>query len=237
MSKILVADDNALSLQFLVDAVHMLGTDCHTASDGAAALREACAIEFDLLLLDYRMPKLSASGVLHELRSNPNHASAKTPAIVTSAQIHQNQLNAWLAEGFIDALEKPCSIAEIARLLHKHLATGFTANLLDDAQGLSTVGGDASILHSLRNLLADELQSLDAELHTILLKQDFAALNDRLHRLRASAGFCGVPGLQNAISEFGRVVQSNPNASHFAFDHFSATCRQVRDLLRNGAPP
>ncbi|MCW5578643.1 MAG: response regulator, partial [Dokdonella sp.] len=56
--RLLVADDNPLSLRFFADALDALGIDSVLAADGEQALARADGGAFDALILDLRMPGL-----------------------------------------------------------------------------------------------------------------------------------------------------------------------------------
>jgi HPt (histidine-containing phosphotransfer) domain-containing protein len=120
----------------------------------------------------------------------------------------------------------------------QHLPTTLDAPdaVLDDAQALSAAGGDMAIVAALRGLFATELDALPAEIEALAMRSDIAGLRDRLHRLDASAGFCGAPTLQAAISRLRRSL----DGAHWPagpLDGFLATCARVRDALgASGAP-
>ncbi|MFA7321652.1 MAG: response regulator, partial [Dokdonella sp.] len=59
MGKILVADDNPLSLDFFCEAIALAGHAAIAVADGSAALAAAREQHFDLLVLDARMPGLN----------------------------------------------------------------------------------------------------------------------------------------------------------------------------------
>ena len=71
MPKILVADDNPISLGFFADALAQLGSDVERACDGLGALAAAQRERFDLLLLDVNMPGLDGIGALRRIRAEP----------------------------------------------------------------------------------------------------------------------------------------------------------------------
>ncbi len=220
----------------------MLGVPHVAVYNGSNALDEACAHSYELLLLDCRMPGMNGDEILRKLRENPTHASAAALAIATSAEFSAEQLSNLSAAGFIDVLQKPCSISDLRNVLHKHLPDlGSIAALtihdtpsvypLDDTQGLAAVGGDSNILRSLRHLLIKELLHLDTDLRSVCVLQDIASLNEQLHRLRASAGFCGAPGLHSAISHLQNAMNSSAGIKKQDLEVFLTTCESVRQAL------
>ena len=200
---ILIADDNPLSLRFLVEALAAGGYDCVAAEDGNAALRHALTSAFDLLLLDARMPGMSGCEVLASVRARPG-PSRSAVALATTAASDAEVIAALRAAGFVEILLKPIGAAALCTAITRnlraaaHMPAG--ADDLDDEQARSAAGGDAAIVASLRGLFAAELEALPAQVAGFHTHNDMTALRERLHRLEASAGFCGAPALTRAIT-------------------------------------
>lgn len=188
----LVADDDASSRLFLVEALRSLGLDAHACHDGPTAIAMARRESFDLLLLDCRMPGAGAEAVLAALRSDPLARSTDCTAVATSAEMDVAQRQRLLSAEFSEVLPKPCSVADLRRILTLVQAGAGAAPLLDDAQALATMG-DADVVKAMRVLLGGELAALYQDLDELL--EDTPALAERLHRLRSSCGFCGAAAL------------------------------------------
>ncbi len=233
MPRILVADDNPLSLHFFADALIALGQDCAEAANGAIALELSRANAFDLLLLDARMPELDGTDVLARIRMQAG-PSQRAIALATTADndtaVHAQLLRA----GFVEVLVKPIAIADLRDALARHLpnaaSTGTTeaTDDLDDRQALAAAGGDAVIVNALRGLFAAELDALPAELAALQRQPD--AVRERLHRLDASAGFCGAPAIVRAANEL-RAALASPPWPQAAVDAFLAVCARTRARL------
>ena len=136
------------------------------------------------------------------------------------------------AAGFADVLSKPIGIDALRATLTRHLPREphVAPASLDDAQALNAAGGDRSIVAALRGLFVAELQALPAEIESLAANGDVAGLRDRLHRLDASAGFCGAPALQAAIARL-RALLGGPRWPRDAIDDFLADCACVREAL------
>ena len=233
--RILVADDNPVSLRFFADALDALGFDCTLAPEGGRALAEADANPFDALLLDVHMPMYGGVEVLARVRAG---ASRSAIAIATSAETNAAKVAALREVGFVDVLAKPISIEALRSALARHLPSASDAPVavLDDAQALNAAGGDAAIVAALRGLFAAELDELPAEIASFSARGDVDGLRDRLHRLNASAGFCGAPALSAAISRL-RAVLDGDTWPHDAIDAFLAACARVREALHAAGVP
>ena len=228
---LLIADDNPLTLQFLLDAARQLG---HTASgvpDGAAALALARKQRFDLLLLDRQMPLLDGPAALRALRADPAARSRGATAVATSADLDPALARSLLASGFSASLAKPLDLATLQRVLDGGSGEALRVAeerepapaplpLLDDADAARRLGGMDTV-HSLRRLFRSELEILPRELEACVEQVDISALRERLHRLRASAGFCGANRLDQACQRLRRQLDA---ANTFA----AADLRELR---------
>lgn len=195
-TRVLVADDDPASRCFLGDGLRALGAETETCVDGKIALQLARNVHFDLLLLDCRMPAGGALHIMANLRHDTRARSADAVAVATSAELETGDRQRLLAAGFSDILLKPCSLADLQRILALAPPVSALTCVLDDQMALSS-SGDITTMRALRALLRDELGQLLNELD--ILSRDVAGFTDRLHRLRSSCGFCGATALSEQI--------------------------------------
>lgn len=238
MPRILIADDNPLSLRFFEDALGRAGHDCVCVNDGGDAVAAASEQCFDLLLLDARMPRLDGIAALQHIRASDagSHAS---PALATTADTDASRHAELRAAGFVDVLPKPLTVKILQAAVTAHLRIAEPsrndARTLDDAQALSAAGGDAAIVAALRELLCAELDALPAEIATCVANRDAIALHERLHRLDASAGFCGASGLADAVARLRTALVDSSAWPHAATTEFLAACASLRtEIARPG---
>jgi CheY-like chemotaxis protein len=202
MLRVLIVDDDSISLRFLESALQQL--DCATvgAADLTGALAASADLRFDLLLLDRNLP--SSSGV--ELLATLRDRGIDAPAIATSAELNSSIRSLLLSAGFVACIEKPVTLAQLREILRpwRH-DTDIPA--LDDAKGLAAIGGDRPSLQALRSMLADELSTLRDDMLRDAIEKNL--LLDRLHRLRASCGFCGAPKLAAAAAALEQALRSH----------------------------
>lgn len=207
MGRILVADDNALSLEFFAESISQCGHIVDTAKDGIEAC--ICASEhlYDLMIIDARMPFRNGPDALRVIRAG-NGPSRETRAIATTAGADADP-EVLAKAGFSTIAFKPITLDALRALLESQLpATAPRPEVFDDDQGLTGVGGDKGIMVALRRLLAGELDALPGEIATHAANKDSEALRERLHRLDASAGFCGATRLAKAARELRRDLDN-----------------------------
>jgi CheY-like chemotaxis protein len=222
--RILVADDDPVSLQFLVIALGELGCAATGVASGNAALAACAQAAPDLLLLDRRMPDLGGVPLLRELR----RGGCSAPAIATSAELDVSARAELAAAGYVDAVTKPIGLRQLAALLGSHLSEGFGPQcnlatdaptgastpaaqiaLLEDGPALASVGGDAQALRALRGLFLRELETMSPRIITLPADE----LGEWLHRLRASCRYCGATRLLESAERLEREPERSRDAA------------------------
>lgn len=78
---IVVADDDAPSLEMLAMFLEMGGHRVHTAADGHTAWKLAVDLQPDLVILDASMPGLSGAEVARQIRADERLAGCRLVAL------------------------------------------------------------------------------------------------------------------------------------------------------------
>jgi len=133
--------------------------------------------------------------------------------------------------GFDAAVGKPVSIEVLRVALADHIELHGPAGLLDDTRAAASAGGDTGIIAALRGLFATELDTLPDELAGWVRHNDRNGLRERLHRLAASAGFCGAVALAAAVGKLQLMLDEDSTDLDIALTGFLATVRATRAAL------
>jgi signal transduction histidine kinase/CheY-like chemotaxis protein len=113
--RILVIDDNADAAQSLALLLQAMGSEVHTAGDGAAGLRAAEALRPELILLDIGMPGMNGYDACRAIRAQPWAAAATLVALSGWGQ-EEHKARARAA-GFDHYLVKPADLEALRQLL------------------------------------------------------------------------------------------------------------------------
>jgi DNA-binding NtrC family response regulator len=112
MEKILIVDDDEGLLHFLHRFFGKQGYGVHTCNSGQSALDVMAAEQFDLILLDYKMPGLNGLDTLREVRKS----QVKTPVIIMTAYGTTDTAIEAMKLGAYDYLLKPFDREELQRI-------------------------------------------------------------------------------------------------------------------------
>jgi len=117
--KILVAEDDDLTLDLLSTVLRREGHEVATASDGQQAMDLANAGSFDLVLSDIQMPRASGLEVLRWMQEK----FPDTPVVLITAYAEPGAAMDAIASGAADYLAKPVDVvalrATVARSLER----------------------------------------------------------------------------------------------------------------------
>jgi two-component system, OmpR family, response regulator len=219
--RVLVVDDDAITLRFFEAALRDFGADVVSAEDGASARATIAKDAFDLLLIDRHLPDMSGEMLLQALRDS----GCTAPAIATSAEVDDAIRASMLDAAFDEVIAKPVSLQRLREIVSR-FAEG--PALLNDDEALQALGGHRESLVALRGLLANELDELRtscADFDTL----DRQTLAARMHRLRASCGFCGASALAQAAATMQSALNENAAVDWPAF---LVLCESTATALR-----
>ncbi|HKB98546.1 MAG TPA: response regulator [Terriglobales bacterium] len=139
MTKILLAEDNAVNRELLRELLEARGFEVDEACDGQEALDMIAQTQPDILLLDIGMPVLDGFAVVQKIRGNPRYATL--PVLAVTAYAMQGDREKILNAGFNGYLSKPINTRslteELERLLGKREDGSASPNKAHDIHPVS----------------------------------------------------------------------------------------------------
>ncbi len=117
MKRILIAEDNPASREFLVELLGAQGYEVTAVEDGEAALQKAREMAVDLIVLDIQMPGMDGYEVLRRLRADPNLAGQRIVACTAYAMAGDEEKA--LTAGFDGYITKPIRAAALRSQIEK----------------------------------------------------------------------------------------------------------------------
>jgi len=122
--KILVTEDDPVSLRLLVYTLQHEGYQVLTTANGLEGLRKAVKEEPDLVILDVMLSGMDGFEVCHRLRTEPQ--TGQLPILMLSANGEEIDKSTWLNAGVDDYISKPWHhlelVTKIATMLERKSA-------------------------------------------------------------------------------------------------------------------
>ncbi len=119
MRRILVADDEKVVRDVMSRFLKLQGFDVCTAQDGREAVDKAVKDNFDLLIMDLRMPGLKATEILEAVKKNKKDM----PVLILTGTIDADESEALRKLGYSgeNILCKPADLFEILKKVKEKL--------------------------------------------------------------------------------------------------------------------
>ncbi len=109
--RVLVAEDTATGRQVIRNHLDHDGFELSFAEDGAQAVAAAAQEDFDVLLMDLRMPVMDGYQATREIRATEaSRRSRRTPVIVVSAHTRPHEIEAAREAGADHHMGKPVNV-------------------------------------------------------------------------------------------------------------------------------
>ncbi len=106
-ASILIVDDTRMNITVAKGLLKKTKLQIDTATSGKEAIELCEKKQYDLILMDQRMPGMDGTQALNEIRAMEGGANIKTPVICMTADAIMGAKEKYIAEGFTDYISKP----------------------------------------------------------------------------------------------------------------------------------
>ena len=232
-----VVDDEPMNLFVAKGILEDYGMTVATAASGEEAIRTCQENEYDLVFLDYMMPKMDGIETMKRLRGDAVRQGKNFSIIALTANTISSAKSMFISEGFDAFLPKPIETVELERVLKKHLPKGAItyerADLsprkkpaagqekkpavskvtlrdisgLDVEKGLSYCKNDADFYHVLLLQYASDAPAKTAELSGYVIARDWRNYEIKIHALKSSSLMIGATGLSERARELENAAK------------------------------
>jgi two-component system cell cycle response regulator DivK len=118
-ARILIVEDDPDIMRILTHGLNAVGHQVVPAYGGEDALRKVKARQFDLVLTDLAMPKVSGVEVIQSIKSDP--ATRHIPVLAVTAHIWDGIAQSAGQVGCDGYISKPFSMKRLAEEVQKYL--------------------------------------------------------------------------------------------------------------------
>ena len=119
--RILVVDDTKMNLTVVLGLLRHTKIQTDTAQSGEEAVEITRTTQYDVILMDQRMPKMDGTEALHAIRNATDGLNRNTPIICLTADAIIGARERYIASGFTDYLTKPIDGQALERVLLEYL--------------------------------------------------------------------------------------------------------------------
>jgi len=208
--QLLLVEDNTLN-QFVTQRIlDDWGVQVDIANHGKEAIEKLSQKEYDIILMDLRMPVMDGFEATKFIRSNLGERGKQVPIIAMTANAFVGMNGECKAAGMDDYVPKPFVPENLYLkiLEHTHRGTEGTAPIIplmkeeveEEELGrvtnlnylLKLTGGDSMVLKRAVEKFVETVPGMLEEMEDCVKAENYKKIGGIVHTLKSSAGFMGV---------------------------------------------
>lgn len=120
--RILIADDEAFNRALLITILKRWGVLYDEAENGTRALELVDKNNYDIILMDLRMPEISGIEASTKIRQLSDVRKSSTPIIALTAAVSEEKRKECMDAGMNDVLTKPYKEAKLLKLIEQTIS-------------------------------------------------------------------------------------------------------------------
>ncbi len=200
---ILVAEDNDINRIIIKAVLEKMGHAPTFAHNGAEAVEAVKTADYDLILMDVRMPELSGPDATRQIRLLPGF-KGQIPIVALTADVMAENRQSYFDAGMNDCVGKPVNQEELAVAINK--AVGETVNMIKEDTTEDTSSAPAldleevkarlmlpdDVINPLLTKFADQYSDVADRIQELVDKDDLAAVTELAHALKGVSGSLGM---------------------------------------------
>ncbi len=220
---VLVVEDNEINAMVLSGFLELDGHRITWVRDGEEAVGRAAAEDFDVVLMDLRMPGVDGMEATRRIRLLENAARAGVPIIATTANIERGKMATGFEAGVDGFLGKPFQRHELTAALRRVLDRSAAARAERDgrepdidpvvlAEHVALLGRDR--VEAIVKAVGASTQKLLGEMQCALKTGNAILLADKAHALKGAAQNVGLA----ALAAEAKAIEAAATRGDLAYD-------------------
>ncbi|MDY6855389.1 MAG: response regulator [Thermodesulfobacteriota bacterium] len=256
--RILIAEDNEINLELVVNILKKEGYTTYTAKDGERAINAYERMPFDLILMDLQMPVIDGFEATKKIREIEKSSGKHIPIIALTAQASGGDREECLNAGMDGYLSKPIKpilmFEEIERLIKGGDISGQAEEkaevaeenpegdiLKDKKEGrlpidineaLERMMDDRELLYELLleflSLLPEHMKSI----RDALMQKDAEAIHKKAHNLKGSAANLSAKRIAEVAKRLEQIGRSEDlSEAAQTLSDLEEECEHLKDYI------
>ncbi|MBB5336032.1 ATP-binding protein [Pectinatus brassicae] len=214
--RVLLIEDNIINLHMTEEILSSLNFNVTIADSGKKALSLAKKYEYDLILLDIRMPVMDGYETANYLKKSTLNNS--TPIVALSADVLGDIRKKVIAAGMVDYIEKPLQINKLQQILINVLKLQLkptqdyakTSDLfLEPETIIEKLDGNITTYQSILSLFYRQHNNDNKLIQQYIAQHDYKRAYEYLHELKGLSGNIGASKLYSASSILLPIIKNN----------------------------
>lgn len=224
---VLVVEDNIMNRKYISGLLHRAGLHFQLAANGQDALHLLQHRQFDLILMDLRMPGLDGFELATQVRADENQPNAATPIVAVTASAVDDTADQARMAGINDILSKPYTPEQLIRVLQKFLnedetafmetpnTNGYQFQPALDIKFLNALyENNLGYASDLFEVFVRTIQEEMGKIKKLLEDKDWEAMGFQVHKLKPNFSMVGLTGIAAKMQTLENYLKSNQLEQH-----------------------
>jgi signal transduction histidine kinase/CheY-like chemotaxis protein/HPt (histidine-containing phosphotransfer) domain-containing protein len=223
-AKVLVIEDNPMNLRYIISLLDKYNVSHQLATNGPDALYFLDSRQYDLILLDIRIPGLNGLELAVKIREDEDKPNVATPLVATTALAMESTFTQARQAGITDILTKPYTPDQLLQVLNKYLNDDETEIIMEEATNMDGFEFHEELDVKYLNTLYENNISYAADLFEIFLRtvkdemvkiqklvtdKDWEQLKFQVHKLKPNFAMVGLTWISNNMQELENTLNTN----------------------------
>ncbi|RAJ88122.1 PAS domain S-box-containing protein [Chitinophaga dinghuensis] len=220
-ANILVVEDNQMNLRYIMSLLQKYKINYNVATNGPDAIYFLESRQFDLILMDIRIPGMNGLELAQKIRADENLPNVATPVIATTAVAMESTATMARAAGISDILTKPYTPDQLLQLFNKYLNEDETEIIMEEVQNISGYDFNPDLNVQFLNGLYENNISYAADLFEIFIRiirdemakvgeqlerSDWTSMKFNLHKLKPNFAMVGLTWITEKIQALEGIL-------------------------------
>jgi PAS domain S-box-containing protein len=225
--KTLIVEDNPMNRLYLENLLVKWGLEYTSAEDGLVALQLTEQEQYDLILMDIRMPNLDGYDTTLRLRNSAKNPNQNVPIIALTASALLDEKEKAMQAGMNQHLAKPFTpdqLQEVFRQFFPGFSPAVLTNLptaLNREEMEELYENDRVYMREIFEIFVDTTPAELAQMRQTLQTEDWKALAARAHKIKPSFQMVGLGYLGTKAEALEQMAQQNPDIIPEIFEKFA----------------
>lgn len=223
-AKLLVVEDNPMNLRYVISLLERYKLNYQLATNGPDARYFLDNRQYDLILLDIRIPGMDGFELAKTIRADEEQPNVATPIIATTAVAMESTAAAAREIGITDILTKPYTPDQLLQVLNKYLNEDETDLIMDVVKNIGGFEFNEALDVKYLDGLYDNNISYAVDLFEIFLR----TIKEEIEKLRTTVSNADWEKLKFQVHKI------KPNLSMVGLTWIAAKMQELENNLRNG---
>ena len=232
---ILIADDEEFNRKLLEAILKEHDITYDTAEDGQQAYDLMKKTDYDIVLMDFRMPEMDGPVVAEKIRKE-NQRNAETPIIGLTATVSDSDMREALSAGIDRVLRKPFDTDELLALMKENQPDSnfeemASENITFSLEGLSKMGDEAFVKDMIETFISSTKENLRV-LDESVEEENWENAAEVLHKIIAPARHLKADQVVNLLKKHELRAREGHSIPKDAFENIKSSTKGLVKALK-----